>query len=150
MWLRRIFALIFLALALWGIAWTTPQLLSDLTYERLVVTTRGWFTDVEEQRECIHYAYKVGNVTYGGCESWNDETSDIYYRHDGDPLAVVYLADKPWLSRSGRNFARHLQISGGLMAFFALLLLGSILLLRPRRKPNAVLHYLVCLFAKSS
>jgi hypothetical protein len=38
-------------------------------------------------------------VTYGGQESWDEENSDIYYRHNGDKLAVSYLAHKPWVTR---------------------------------------------------
>jgi hypothetical protein len=39
-------------------------------FKRDGMATYGWYTDLERQNEYIHYAYQVGNQTFGGQESW--------------------------------------------------------------------------------
>lgn len=97
--MSRIWPLIFSALALVGIVHLAPTFYVDFRFARDGVATYGWYTDLEEQNKYIHYAYQVGDQTFGGRESWDDENSNIYSHHNGDKLEVSYLAHTPWISR---------------------------------------------------
>jgi hypothetical protein len=91
--------LLFSALALVGIVHLAPALYEDFKFAEDGVATYGWYTDLEAQNEYIHYAYQVGDRTFGGQESWDDEHSGVYFRHNGDKLEISYLAHTPWISR---------------------------------------------------
>jgi hypothetical protein len=69
-YLRRIWPLVFSALAFIGILPLAPTLYEDFKFGRDGVATYGWYTDLEEQNNYIHYAYQVGSQTFGGRESW--------------------------------------------------------------------------------
>jgi len=70
-------------------------LLGDLQFSSDGVRTTGWITDLEhDERPVFLYAYVVGNITVGGQAPLDDETSDIYYRHSGDPIELAYLSKK--------------------------------------------------------
>ena len=97
--MRPIWPLMFSVLALLGLLHLAPALYEDFMFARDGVATYGWYTDLEEQNKYIHYAYKVGDQTFGGQESWDEENSNIYSHHNGDRVEVSYLARAPWISR---------------------------------------------------
>ena len=97
--LLRIWPLVFSVLALIGILHLAPTLYEDSKFARDGVATYGWYTDLEAQNKYIHYAYQVGEQTFEGRESWEDENSNIYSHHNGDKLEISYLAHRPWISR---------------------------------------------------
>lgn len=97
--MRRLWPLLFSALALIGILHLAPTLYEDFKFARDGVAAYGWYADLEEQNKYIHYAYQAGDQTFGGQESWDDENSDIYYHHNGEKLDISYLAHTPWVSR---------------------------------------------------
>gem|GEM_PF-5435684 len=97
--MRHMGPLLFSAFALVAILHLTPALCEDFKFARDGVATYGWYTDLEAQNKYIRYAYQVGEESFGGQESWDDEDSDIYFHHDGEKLAISYLAHTPWISR---------------------------------------------------
>ena len=99
--LQRIWplSLSFIALA-WAI-YLAPSFLDDLRFARDGVQAYGWYTDVEQQNERLHYAYQAAGTIYGGDEAWNEQPSDIYFsgKRNGDAVPLTYLRSKPWISR---------------------------------------------------
>jgi hypothetical protein len=96
--LPRTWPLLFSVLALWGLVHALPTLYEDFEFSHNGVRTAGWYVDLDEQNEYIHYAYRAGSVVYGGHESWREENSDIYSHHNGDKVEIKYLPTKPWVS----------------------------------------------------
>lgn len=134
--LQRIWPLIFSAFALWGLSRVTLTLHTNYEFSRYGVPTYDWYTDVGQQNEYIHYAYTVGTVTYGGQESWDEENSGIYYRHNGDKLAVSYLAGKSWVTRKAWGMQERWHDSMRWTAIYFGLLMAGIWLsvLRPGKE----------------
>lgn len=138
--LQRIWPLLFLVPAVWAL-WHA-NVYTNWVFARGGVPAVGWYTDVAERDidcVCIHYAYQVQGVVYGGAESLNDEDSDIYLRHDGDQVSVVYLAQRPWISRGGRadsNKQLLMRLWIGISASFVVV--GAVLTKVPRRERRAL------------
>ena len=109
--LLRIWPLVFSVLALIGILHLAPTLYEDFKFARDGVATHGWYTDLEAQNKYIHYAYQVGEQTFEGRESWEDENSNIYSHRNGDKLEISYLAHRPWISRRRLGMQNRLQDS---------------------------------------
>jgi hypothetical protein len=139
MHLRRIWPLLFSALALVAILHLTPTLYEDFKFARNGVPTYGWYTDLEEQNKYIHYAYQVGEETFGGQESWDDENSNIYSHHDGDKLEISYLAHTPWISRGRWGMQNRWQDSKRWTEIYlAVFLAGIALSIVGRRKRSGL------------
>ena len=124
--LPRIWPLAFSALALWGFVHILPTLYGDLEFSRDGVRTAGWYTDLEEQNDNIHYAYRVEDVVYGGQESWDEENSNIYSHHNGDKVEIMYLSGRPWISTRRLNPSAYLQDSETWALFDLSIVFGGI------------------------
>jgi len=97
--LHRIWPLGFTVLGLIGLVHLAPILYEDFVFMRNGVATYGWYTDLEEQNEFIHYAYQVRDQVFSGQESWDEENSGIYFHHNGEKMEITYREHKPWISR---------------------------------------------------
>lgn len=135
--MRRLWPLLFSALALIGILHLAPTLYEDFKFARDGVAAYGWYTDLEEQKRYIHYAYHAGDQTFGGQESWDDENSDIYYHHNGDKLEISYLAHTPWISRRRWGMQNRWQdFKEWAEIYFAMFLAGIVWSLVSRRQQS--------------
>src|SRR6266702_309319 len=132
--LQRIWPLLFSMLALWGLVRIAPVLLRDFELSRDSVTAYGWYTELDQEKDYVQYAYKVEDQIYSGRVSWNDEDSDVYSCHPGDRIAIIYLAHKPWVSVSARSWdVRDFRVREGLALFYIFVFLTGIWLPTLRR-----------------
>jgi hypothetical protein len=80
----------------------SPTFFESLRYEWKGAHTIGWYSDFgpyySDGRPYFRYSYRVGAVTFGGQGLYDDDTSDIYFRHVGEPIGVQYLTQRPWVS----------------------------------------------------
>jgi len=81
--LQRIWPLLLSTLAVWGLVRTTPTLYRNYELAHDGVNSFGWYTDLNQDDDFIHYVYVVKDTTYGGKISWEDTDSDIYSRKPG-------------------------------------------------------------------
>jgi hypothetical protein len=99
----RFWPLLFSVVAVWGIVRLLPTIYEDIQFSRIGTHSTGWYSDLDpgydiKGRPYFEYAYTVKQVTYGGRGLYDDETSEIYYRHSGDPIEVTFLSKRPWIS----------------------------------------------------
>ena len=114
-------------LPLIGLLLWAPSAYEDFNFAHDGVEVDAWYVDLEQQNEYIHFAYRAGEKTFGGQESWNDQNSDIYYRHNGDKLPITYLAHRPWIYRTGWASQIRWQSSKTSVGTCAVIFLGTLL-----------------------
>ena len=110
-----------------GLLLLVPPAYENFHFAHDGVEAFGWYVDVEQQNEYIHFAYQAGDKTFGGQESWNDQNSDIYYRHNGDKLPITYLGHRPWIYRTGWASQNRWQNSKTSVGACAVIFLGTLL-----------------------
>jgi len=114
-----------------------PTLDVDFQFARDGVAAYGWYTDLEEQNQHIRYTYQVGDQTFGGQESWDEENSKIYFHHNGNKLEISYLAHAPWTSRRGWAIENRWRDSKKWAEIYLLVfLMGAMLCIVGRQKQN--------------
>ena len=138
--LQRVWPLLFSFVALAWLSYLVPNFWEDYRFVRDGVEASGWYTDLDEQNDRLHYAYRVADAIYGGDQSWNDVDSDIYAYHNGHELSVTFLRHTPWVSRRALDNARELRESEQRLLFHVAVFLAGIGLskLRLGRKQSAV------------